>query len=663
VIKIVHVDDVRQWWAQSGSLSERTRSIGAKHMDAEYMESVFGMPLHLRFAIARLARERAGELPAEALDSIPFYSLCKGLFLPLSALSKDKAAQLFGLETGDPPTGQARQDLIDGFLQKPIGLGFSHKIACLLGDPFFGGSGGFRRDSLLRILQREVLARRTDVLDRLTRVGDIAVMWAQSRPVTRAQPPLTALEVLETLRLVSRHASAASRLSRENDPILSSGRIGRNEQLAVLQSLYQRCGSLEAYFLTKLILRKAGLGFEYDGPGICRHIARNYGAEEDAVADAVALTDTFHVIRLLESLGPDGLRQVALRPLAPIRPALAGGVVDESATYPMWIERKYDGIRFTLHKATDAGGGALCGAYTRNRLDWIELVPGLDTTIKMLPARNIILDGELYGTVFTLDGVRPANVYEVYSALHGQPSAPVTLRFAGFDILYLEGRDLTGLPLHERRRLLAAVLAPLLQFGGSPVPVSLSDGQLAASREDANRLFHHFRAQGYEGIIAKDVNGRYLIGRRDPTWLKRKPEITLDLVLLVATLAVTANAGSGRFGSYAIGARTADGSFVEVGDVAGVDRERDMAIQQAIVRDGLLTGSRVERASSSGARPGFVLRPAIVVTVRFEGIAREATGSLSLRDPKLVAIRSDKNPGEADLATTLEEIYLRQRVG
>jgi len=57
------------------------------------------------------------------------------------------------------------------------------------------------------------------------------------------------------------------------------------------------------------------------------------------------------------------------------------------------------------------------------------------------------------------------------------------------------------------------------------------------------------------------------------------------------------------------------------------------------------------------------MRPSIVVTVRFEGIMREGTGALSLRDPKLLAIRADKNASEVDLATALEEIYLRQRVG
>ena len=61
--------------------------------------------------------------------------------------------------------------------------------------------------------------------------------------------------------------------------------------------------------------------------------------------------------------------------------------------------------------------------------------------------------------------------------------------------------------------------------------LTLAEGQMVNQREDLNRLFHHFRAQGYEGIIAKDWNGPYHLATRDPAWVKRKPEITLDLVL------------------------------------------------------------------------------------------------------------------------------------
>jgi DNA ligase-1 len=307
-------------------------------------------------------------------------------------------------------------------------------------------------------------------------------------------------------------------------------------------------------------------------------------------------------------------------------------------------------------------GGVLCGAYTRNRHDWLEMIPGMSRTIPMLPARDAIVDGELFGMVADIAGPRPASVYEVYTSLQGEPSRPVSLRSVAYEQLYLNGVDLTGQPLSSRRQTLERLLAPIASFP-TPIPLSISEGFLAESREDFNRLFHHFRAQGYEGIIAKDLRGPYHLAARDPSWIKRKPEITLDLVLLGGIFAVTSKENAGLFGSYVIGARTPDGGFAIVGDVAGLDKARDQSLQSEVMRLGLLTGQRIERPSASGVRPGLAFRPHLVATVKFEGIVNDPkAGRLSLRDPKIALMRSDKTAFEADEISMLERLYLDQRL-
>lgn len=642
-MKIVQADDVRAFFERAKTFDQITSSIGRKRPDADYLERTLGLPAHFTFLVERIGEDLEGPVPADVLDSIPFYSLCKGLFLPLSAMAPEKAAQLFGLKIDPPPDQAGREKLVLELMQKDIGLDPEEKLGCVLGDAFLGQPSTFRRDSLMRLLMTIQMVRYTDLLVRLASVGDVAVLFAQARKPLRVEPALTAKEVLYTLYYLPKER--------------------RNKKFDLLRSLYERCGSLEAYFLTKLLLRRAGFGFDYEGPILARVLAAHYGVNAEHVAHAMALTDVFHVARVLAKEGAAGLRKIQLRPLVAVRPALASGSATEVARYPVWVERKYDGIRLMLHKAVDEKGNLLCGAYTRTRNDWLELVPGLDLSIKALPARDAIVDGELYGTVFDLEGVRPASVYEVYAFMQGEKGSPVNLKYAAFDVVYMNGQELTQLPLSERRKHLAMLLGPLAGYP-LPVPLTMSEGQLASNKDDVNKLYHHFRSQGYEGIIAKDLEGTYRFADRDPHWLKRKPEITLDLVLLAGVLAVTEKVNVGAFGSYAIGARLPDGSFQDVGDVAGVDLERDRQIQQEIFRNGLLTGRRVERQSASGTRPGMELVPSIVVTVRFEGIARELnTGKLSLRGPKLALIRSDKSASEADTVQAIEEIYLRQRVG
>ncbi len=628
------------------SLGELFASIGENRLSDDYVERTLGLPLHLRFAIERLID--VGELdPNEPADddrmlaSIPFYSLCKGLLLPLSMLHPDRAAAIFGIEIPPTPDTAAREVLLNDFLTREIGLDLVQKLSCILGDAFRGRKSTFKRDSMVGLLLSMSLVSRRSMIDRLTVVGDVAVLFAEQRPIGKIEPPLSAAEVLAALRFLP------------DAP--------RAKKFGILRSLLTRMGKLEAYFLAKLLLRKAGFGFDYQGPLLARAISAAFGADADEVAHAVALTDYFRVAGILQKEGAAGLRSIRLQPLVPIKPALASAGSDEVAKYPVWVERKYDGIRLMLHKQTDMSGASLIGAYTRTRGDWLELIAGLEASAKMLPCRDVILDGELHGTVFTDEGPAPATVYDVYSHLQGQPQKPVNLKFAAFDIVYLNGRDLTQLPLTQRRQLLQTLIAPVAAMP-LPIPISVVDGQLANSRDDMNRLFQFFRGQGYEGLIAKSLDGTYKINTRDPSWVKRKPLITLDLVLLGGVLAVTTKERTGMFGSYVIGARKDDGSFEDVGDVAGLDFERDRVIQAEVVREGLVTGRRIERASASGVRPGLELRPHLVVTVKFEGITRDATTKrLSLRDPKIVEIRADKSAFEADTTRMIEQLSVRER--
>ncbi|MEN0062846.1 MAG: hypothetical protein AAGA48_11900 [Myxococcota bacterium] len=639
----VDTDDLRSWLAADDHLRDYTTGIGRNALSDRFMERELGLPLHLAFVMRRLVAEDPAAT-MERLSSIPFYSLCKALFLPLSGMSPDKAGAVFGLATPAPPRAAEREVLLGEFLSKDVGLDLVQKLSCILGDPFRGKPATLKRDSLITLLLSMQLTTRRQLLDRLTVVGDVAVLFAESRSEPVGNKTLTAAEVLETLRTLAQPG------------------VGRTLKFSLLRSVVERCSKLEAYFLAKLVLKKAGFGFDYQGPLLARSLAEHFGAAPEAVAHAMALTDAFQVVDRLAREGSAGLQAIQLQPLVPVRPALATGSSDAIKQFPVWVERKYDGIRFMLHKSTDAQGAVLCGAYTRTRRDWLELVPGLAASIRAFPARTAIVDGELYGVVAGNYGARPATVYELYAVLQGE-AKPLQIKFAAFDLLYVEGRDLTGMPWNQRRQFLQTLLGPMQHFP-LMVPMQLAEGQYAQGKDDVNRLYGHFRSQGYEGIIAKDPQGPYRLAQRDPTWTKRKPAITLDLVLLAAVFAVTEKKTAGVFGSYVIGARTADGGFVDVGDVAGVDVQRDRQLQAEIMREGLITGQRVERKSMSGARPGMELRPHIVVTVRFEGIVKDSTTQeLKLRDPKLVHIRSDKSAFEADSVKTIETLWIRQNMG
>ncbi|MCA9488461.1 MAG: hypothetical protein KC621_01015, partial [Myxococcales bacterium] len=272
--------ELRGWIAHGDDLAPITRGIGRNLVDANWLEDEVGLPFHLAFTIRSLATEDAAVAP-HTLDSIPFFSLCKGLFLPLSGMAPEKVAHLFGFQAAAAPDTAGREALLQQFLTKDVGLSLVQKLSCILGDPFRGGPATMKRDSLIRLLLSLQLKTQRQLLDRLTVVGDVAVLFAESRQALHAEPPLTAAEVLETLRCMAKRG------------------VSRSTRFDILRSLVQRCGKLEAYFLARLVLKKAGFGFDYEGPLLARALGERFGAPPDLVAHATALTDAFHVADVL----------------------------------------------------------------------------------------------------------------------------------------------------------------------------------------------------------------------------------------------------------------------------------------------------------------------------------------------------------------------------
>ena len=164
---------------------------------------------------------------------------------------------------------------------------------------------------------------------------------------------------------------------------------------------------------------------------------------------------------------------------------MAATLTQERFNGPEWIfERKLDGIRLLAFKQ-----GPAVRLLSRNRLP--QNIPPLVAAIASLPPRGVILDGEVTWEAGTV-------AYHV------------------FDIMWLDGTDVTSLPLDRRRALL------------SDLPL---EGPLhrVRSLEDPKPWERACR-EGWEGVIAKRRDSRYE-HRRSPHWLKMKCEVTQELVV------------------------------------------------------------------------------------------------------------------------------------
>jgi bifunctional non-homologous end joining protein LigD len=266
---------------------------------------------------------------------------------------------------------------------------------------------------------------------------------------------------------------------------------------------------------------------------------------------------------------------------------MAATLTQERFTGPEWIfERKFDGIRLLAFKQ-----GSQVRLFSRNRLP--QEIPSISAALADLPVEDAILDGEV-----TWGG---EVVYHV------------------FDVLWLAGRSVTGLPLEERQALLHGLplRAPLVTVE----PMS-----------DA-RPWERACAEGWEGVIAKRRGSPYE-HRRSPHWLKMKCELTADFVVGGLTDPQGRRVG---LGALLVG-------YVEQGDLVfagriGTGFDTALLLDLRARLDALeIPDTPFTRAKGLPRLRAHWVRPEIVVQVAFI----EWTVNGKLRHPRLLGVRIDK---------------------
>ena len=267
---------------------------------------------------------------------------------------------------------------------------------------------------------------------------------------------------------------------------------------------------------------------------------------------------------------------------------MAATLTQERFTGPEWrFERKFDGIRLLAHK--NVLGVKL---YSRNRLP--QHLPAIAAAVAAVPADQAILDGEM-----TWDG----------SAYHV------------FDILWLNGRAVTALPLEKRLTLLQSLrLRRPLRI------VEALDDEVPWERA---------RREGWEGVIAKRRGSPYE-HRRSKHWLKMKCEASQEFVVGGFTDPQGSRVGLGALlvGCY-------DGPDLVFAGKIGTGFDTKLLLDLRRRLDALeVPDSPFTKAAGLPRVRAHWTRPEIVVQVAFI----EWTVNGKLRHPRLLGVRFDKDP-------------------
>ena len=300
-----------------------------------------------------------------------------------------------------------------------------------------------------------------------------------------------------------------------------------------------------------------------------------------------------------------------------LKPQLA----DEAEAPPVgsaWVhELKLDGYRVQAHKR-----GANVTLYTRSGLDWTHRMKPVAAELAKLPVQDAILDGE----VVVLDAAGLSSFARLQASFEKNEKHPLT--FFGFDLLHLNGRNLRGLPLRDRKDLLRQAM------GEDTDEIRLSE-DLAG---DGAEIFAAACKLHAEGIISKRADAPYSAGR-SARWLKSK--CVLEQEFVVGGWVDLSN-GSRGVGSLLLGYYDDAGKLIYAGrtgtgftqKIHGMLRDKLDAIAQKT--------SPFAAISAEGRRGAHWVTPEMVVQVRFA----TWTGEQQVRQASYQGLREDKPAAE-----------------
>jgi len=303
----------------------------------------------------------------------------------------------------------------------------------------------------------------------------------------------------------------------------------------------------------------------------------------------------------------------------PFQPVQLATLVDTVPAGSKWFhEMKYDGYRLLV--AVGDGGAR---AYTRSGLDWSDRFGGIVDEAATLNARSALIDGE----AVVMDEAGRSSFQALQGALKG---APATIDFVAFDLLSLDGEDLTNLPLTERKEKLREIIPE------GAAHIRYSDHIVG----NGEKLLHSFCEANLEGVISKRADGRY-IGSRSGGWLKTKCIKRQEFIIV----GWTPSDKSRSFRSLILGIHD-QGELRYVGKV-GTGFNTDELFRLIDLMRPLAQDPPTVKAPRAEVRGAHWIKPQLVAEIAYTEMTNEGT----LRHPSYLGLREDKKAEAVVLET------------
>lgn len=505
--------------------------------------------------------------------------------------------------------------------------------------------------SLWRIVEELSGKSESELGKSYRRLGDLGAVAGEILPAAE-KSDVSVLEVQKRFR----------EISEARGPVAKS---------APVRELFMRVSPIEAKYIIKIMTGDLRIGLKESL--VEDAIAKAYGATlKDVQRANMLLGDIAETLRLAAG---GRLAEAKMRLFHPLGFMLASpaGDAQEALSYfeNALVEDKYDGIRAQAHCSANQ-----VRIFSRTRDDISESFPELADALTGF-SQNAILDGEIVAWSYLEDETGGPGRAQPFSALQqrlGRKKVSeklmqqVPVAYLVFDILLAADELLLDRPLNERCRILDKVLNDVrlqnrsqrsgqatLEFQAEPsvnmTRVLRAPVFCAATPDELDQLFEAAQGRGNEGLMIKDPGSSYTPGRRGKSWLKLKRELaTLDVVVT----AVEYGHGKriGVLSDYTFAVWDGD-RLVNIGKAYSGLTDAEITEMTKLFLDHTL--------EDQGMR--LLVEPKVVLEVAFNNMMKSDrhNSGYALRFPRIVRLRGDKLPEDADRIERVREIFETQQ--
>ncbi len=388
---------------------------------------------------------------------------------------------------------------------------------------------------------------------------------------------------------------------------------------------------------------------------------------EDAynkTSDLGLVAETFY------NKGRKGISAIKLIVGKPVRPALAERIPNAQEAVKRLgdifaAEPKFDGFRVQIHKDGDN-----IKLFSRNLEDMTHAFPEIVKAAKdELKAESAILEGEAIAYNPTTNEFLPFQETTKRRRKHEveQMAKKLPLVVFAFDLLYLNGRDITLLPYSQRRRHVEKIIH------SENLVIRKAQVRVMSNASEILEFFNEAISEGLEGLMLKKLDSPYQAGGRGFHWIKFKRSQSGTLTDTVDCVLLGVYTGKGKRTEFGVGGLLVGiydekkDEFVTISSVGtGLTDEEFRTVNK------LAEKSRVTHKPArvnSKIEPSFWVEPRVVLEIQADEITRspihtagEENGvGYALRFPRLVKFRgADKRAEDATTVSEIKKLYMQQ---